>query len=225
MTVAEFKNEFLFKYDAASNGGPDLNNYEISVCLTQAVKDVVKDAYDSYESSEKSKRIVAPLLKNHSSSISNNANDFWPGITSLVSLPKDLQYIVLERVKLKNCIETTRIEIVDLDNLENALNNSFKRPNKRKVVRVEYNETDGEIFSTEEIKSYSIRYIKKPSPIIVSDFALDQDLIGDETLAGLNIITNTELPEFVHDDIIQKAVIIAIKTTRQNSLESQINIK
>ena len=38
MNLEELKREFLFKYDAASNGGPDLNNYEISVCLTQAAK-------------------------------------------------------------------------------------------------------------------------------------------------------------------------------------------
>ena len=76
MTVAEFKNEFLFKYDAASNGGPDLNNYEISLCLTQAVKDIVKDYYDNYETNEKSKRVLAPLLKDHTSFITDNSSEY-----------------------------------------------------------------------------------------------------------------------------------------------------
>lgn len=225
MTVAEFKNEFLFKYDAASNGGPDLNNYEISLCLTQAVKDIVKDYYDNYETNEKSKRVLAPLLKDHTSVITNNTNVFWPGKNYIISLPSDLQYIVLEQVKLKNCIGVPKIQITDLDHLNSILNNPFKRPNKRKIVRTEFSGTKGEVYSDEELDEYNIKYIKNPLPIIVSNFSTDGDLIGDESIEGLSVITNTELPSFIHDDIVDKAVIIAIKTLRENNLQTQFQIK
>jgi hypothetical protein len=52
----------------------------------------------------------------------------------------------------------------------------------------------------------------------------DPTLIGDETIAGLTGPSNTELPDFIHDEIIDKAVIIAIKTLRNNNLQTQIGV-
>lgn len=225
MNIAEFRNEFKFKYDAASNGGPDLNNYEISLCLTQANKDIISDNYVKYESDEKCARVLSPLLKEHESSITILDDEFWNGETYLISLPSDLRFIVSEQVKLENCINVPMIRKVPLDMVERNLNNPFKRPNKKSIIRAEYSKDSGKVFSKEKLKSYRIKYIKNPKPIIVSEFEDDEDLMGDETIDGLNTISETELPEVVHDEIVDKAVIIAIKISRENGLQSQIQVK
>ena len=225
MTLLEFANEFRFKYDAASNGGPDINSYEMSLCLTQAVRDIIDEAYANYENSEKSKRILAPLLKEHNSSINNLSDDFVLLNCYSVSLPQDLKYVVREEANVSGCKIIMKVEISDLDHLTEYLNNPFKRPNSRKIVRTELNSTAFKIYSELDLLKYNIKYIKNESPIIVINFASDPTLIGDETISGLNIATNTELPEFIHDEIVDKAVIIAIKTVRSNSLQTQVQVK
>lgn len=224
MTLQEFNDEFQFKYDAASNGGPDLNSYEKSICLTQACRDIIEDAYNSYETNERSKRIIAPLLKEHSSVIQANTDVLSNFKCYLVSLPQDLNYIVREEAKLKNCNYHIKIQNTDLDYLTEFLNNPFKKPNNRKIVRVEYDKSNLKIYSNIELENYKIKYLKKYSPIILTNLATDPDLFGDNTIEGLQQATNTELPYFIHDDIIDKAVIIAIKITRENGLQSQIQV-
>lgn len=225
MTLQEFNDEFQFKYDAASNGGPDLNSYEKSLCLTQAVRNIIFEAYSSYETSETSKRVLAPLLKEHNSVIEDNTDDFTNLKCYLVSLPTDMDYSLREELKLDNCSNNVKVESIDLDHLSNGLNNPFKRPNKRKVLKAEYSSTKFKIYSEEVLLKYRIKYIKRHSPIILVDFEDDDELMGEETISGLNVQTNTELPEFIHSTIIDQAVIIAIKTTRENNLLTQTQVK
>lgn len=225
MTLLEFKNEFRFKYDAASSGGPDLNSYEISLCLTQAAKDIVSAAYNSYETNEISRRILAPLVREAFNAFVQTEDGMTNFKTYDISYPKSLQYILRQEVKLKNCSSNSYVENIDLDNLTNVLNNPFKRPNSRKVVKVEFNKEVFKVYSSIEIDKFKTKYIKKDSPIILEDFEDDPELIGTETIEGLNVKTETFLPEFIHDEIIDKAVIIAIKSTRENSLQSQVQVK
>jgi len=224
MTLQEFNDEFQFKYDAASNGGPDLNTYEKSICLTQACRDIIEDAYNSYETNERSKRILAPLLKEYNSVIEANTDDLSNFKCYLVNLPTDLNYILREEAKLKNCNYHIKIVNTDLDHLTEFLNNPFKKPNNRKIIRAEYNNTQLKIYSDIELLNYKIKYLKKYSPIILSDLSTAPELFGDNTIEGLQAPTNTELPYFIHDDIIDKAVIIAIKTTRENNLQTQMQV-
>ncbi len=224
MTLQEFNDEFQFKYDAASNGGPDLNSYEKSICLTQACRDIIEDAYNSYETNERSKRILAPLLKEHDSVIQANTDDLSNLNSYLISLPTDLNYILREEAKLKNCNYHIKIVNTDLDHLTEFLNNPFKKPNSRKIIRAEYSNTQLKIYSEIELSAYKIKYLKKYSPIILTNLSTDPQLFGDNTIEGLQIATNTELPYFIHDDIIDKAVIIAIKITRENSLQTQLQV-
>lgn len=224
MTLLEFKNEFKYKYDSASNGGPDLNSYEISLCLTQACRDIIEDAYNSYENNERSKRILAPLLKEFDSVIQANTDDLTDLNCFLVSLPTDLNYILREEAKMDNCIFNPKIENTDIDYLSTYLSNPFRKPNDRKIIKVEYNNTHFKIYSSNTLTKYKIKYLKKYSPIIVEDFNTDPELIGNESIEGLNVQTQTELPYFIHDEIVDKAVIIAIKSSRENNLQTQIQI-
>jgi len=224
MTLQEFNDEFRFKYDAASNGGPDLNSYEKSLCLTQACRDIIKEAYSTYETNERSKRILAPLLKEFNSTIEAITDDLTNFNCYLVNLPTDLNYILREEAKINNCISYPTIENTKIDYLSTYLKNPFRKPSKRKIIKVEYSSINFKIYSSEVLLNYKIKYIKKYSPIILEDFTDDPELNGDESIEGLNIQTITELPYFIHDEIVDKAVIIAIKTTRENTLQSQVQV-
>lgn len=224
MTLQEFNTEFQFKYDSASNGAPDLNSYEKSLCLTQACRDIIDNAYSTYETNERSKRILAPLLASHDSVIQANTDDLTNLNCFLVSLPQDLNYILLEEAKLTNCNYHIEIVNTDLDYLNTFLKNPFKKPNQRKILRIEYNKEKLKIYSIGTLTKYRIKYLKKYSPIILTNLATDPELLNNETIEGLQAPTLTELPYFIHDEIVDKAVIIAIKTTRENSLQSQVQI-
>ena len=117
MTLLEFKNEFRFKYDAASSGGPDLNSYEISLCLTQAAKDIAVSAYSSYETSEISKRILAPLIEEDFNSLELITDEMTNFKAYLCTYSTRMDFLLREEIKLKSCIVNTTIESVDIDNL------------------------------------------------------------------------------------------------------------
>jgi hypothetical protein len=139
-------------------------------------------------------------------------------------LPTDKQYILREEAILKNCNYHIKIENCDIDYLTEYLSNPYKRPNDRKIVKVDYSDTQSKLYASKTVIRYKIKYIKNNNPIIIMNFASDPTLMGTETISGLAVATNTELPEFIHDEIIDKAVIIAIKTLRQNSLQTQIQV-
>lgn len=224
MTVEEIQREFLFKYDAASSGGPSLNTYEQSICLTQAAKDVYDAAYKSYEQSEISKRILAPFLSSYQDVPIEIEDDFTNLKTYKIKLNDNLNYRLKESVKLQNCIETPKVISTDKDVLSESLNNPFKRPNKRKVLREDISQLEVKLYSLLPILIYKVDYLKSDTPIIVVDLSQDPELEGDETIMGLSNQSNTKIPSLFLDKVIDRAVILAIKISRENNLQSNINI-
>lgn len=62
----------------------------------------------------------------------------------------------------------------------------------------EYGENLVELINPNKIKSYVIRYLKRPSPIILEDFE-------KVTINGIKIKTECELHESLHPLILQRA--------------------
>jgi hypothetical protein len=216
MTLQEFKDEFKFKYDAASNGGPDIDDYEMSLVLTQAVKDITDLAILKYEEDEDSRRLISHILKYHESIISEE------GVTSgirknKVSLPEKLMRIVREEPKLENCIGFPEVFAARIDEINTLINNSFKKPTKRKVLKIEREKGFITVFSSVKLTNYKITYIPEIVPIIVSDLTE----LGDYTVEGLSDETETVLPAYIHDKIVDVAVARAIRIVRTNTIATQ----
>lgn len=227
MTLQEMELEFRFKYDSASNGGPDLNIYEVSVCLTQSARDILNNSYLTYETSEISRRLINPfLLTKTYSNLSNSISQDPFTNFKTYNLVYDFEYLyrVRDRVKLKNCINNPKVLIIRKDNLQEYLNNPFKRPNKRQVLREDTNDKQIKIYTDIEIESYQVDYIKKDLPIIVKDFSLDPTLMGDESIEGKTTESMTLIADIYHDRIIDRAVQLAILYTRENGLRNQISV-
>jgi hypothetical protein len=213
MTLLEFVNEFRFKYDAASNGGPDIDPYEMSLMLTQAVKDITDMAVSTYEANEESRRLVAGILKYHNSTISTDISEFKKVLKYKVSLPVKLVSILREVPGLDNCTVAPEVIIARIDEVNSLLNNPFKKPNKRKVLKLERDKGFISIYATEVLRSYAITYIPEIAPIIV------EDLEDDLSIEGLKSKSETNLPAFVHSKIVDVAVMKAIMATRSNSIQ------
>lgn len=64
--------------------------------------------------------------------------------------------------------------------------------------------------------SYQMRYVKKPKPIILAD-------LGDLSIKGLHTITECELPEEVHSEVLQRAVELA-KAAYVGDLKSSVEL-
>lgn len=225
MTNPEFKKEFQIQYDMASSGAPSLNNYEISYFLTQAIRDLIDELYPQFEFTEYSKRALNPLVREKSLSLSTNTDYFENIIVTEANIPADTYYILQENVVLAGQ-EVFVVEVIseDLDYINKSLKNPFRRPSKRKILRTQIGSGKIRLYSSANIKSFKIKYLKKYSPIILSDFTSDPDLTGSETIDGLSSITTTELPIFLHHKIVDRAVVLAIKSLRENSLRTQIEV-
>ena len=225
MTLNEMELEFRFKYDSASNGGPDLNIYEISLCLTQSAKDILNSSYLTYETSEISRRLINPFLVNETyNNISSIDDKFTNFKTYEITLDFNYLYRIRDRVKLKNCIDNPKVLVIRKDNLQEYLNNPFKRPNKRQVLREDVNDKIIKIYSDIELESYEISYLKKDLPIIIKDLSSDPNLMGDESIEGLTTESQTLIADMYHDRIIDRAVQLAILYTRENGLRNQISV-
>lgn len=224
MNLAEFKKEFQTTYDMSSYGAPELNNYEISLFLTKAVREYVDEVYSQFEFSEYIKRGLGPLIKEEALTL-QAADDYFDNMNVYeCSLPGDLFYIAQENIKLNN--EKGRYEIIseDLDWINKSVKNPFRRPNKKKIYRTEIGGNKVRLYSSENVTHYKIKYLKKYTPIVLTDFTTDVDLMGTETIEGRNKPSNTELPSFVHPRIVDRAVVLAIKSFRENNLQTQIEV-
>lgn len=208
MTTQEFNEEFRLLYDLQSKGGPSLDVYEISLFLTLAAKEIQTLAVDSYETNERSRRMINGILKNKESILEKNLIIGTKFFKYKTSLPDNLMAIFRENVKLKNCIEFPKIVDSRLDELNENLVNPFKRPNKKKVLRVEEETGKISLYSTEEIESHKVTYCEFVEPIIIAD--LDYGL----TIEGKSTENNTNLPSLIHSKIVELGVAKAINTTR-----------
>lgn len=98
------------------------------------------------------------------------------------------------------------------DSLFKILNNPFKRPDRKRVLRLDNNKDYLELIYNSDytIVSYLIRYIVQPKPIILCD-------LDNATINGLSAKTECELHPSIHRLILEKAVILAKSTYIPNN--------
>lgn len=239
MTVTEFKNEFNIGYDSvSSNMAPNLDDYEISVFLTRAQEQLVKNKFDpnsnqkrkGFENTSKRRWDLKELIKDYKSMNEVSIDKHIDPSSKFYAIPSDVYLIVQEQVVIYDSSCNNSEKIVDVkpktyDEYNDHKDSPFKKPYKKQVWRLDYNSSAGnnvvELISTENIKSYNLRYIKKPSPIIISDLSSFGEGL---TIEGLFTPKTSELDSTVHPEIVDRAVELAIASYRQNNLETKITV-
>lgn len=238
MTVAEFNAEFDILYDnISSSSAPGLDLYEKSVYLTTAQLELIKAAYcgynplkRSFEGDEQKRRELSELVKDFKSLAFIDSSKSLFAESKLVNIPEDVMYIIYESAELLNsCGNKIKVEVnpTSYDNLNSSMKNPFRKPNGKRVFRLDISKDatlkNVELVSEVSLVSYSMRYIKYPSPIILTNFELDASVSGlGLTINGLNQIKQCELNESIHKEILNRAVELAIRDYRENSLQSKI---
>lgn len=207
MTNLEFSSQFdIFYNNISSNAAPPVDEYEKSVFLTKAQKDVVLGIYNgreipgvSFESTEEARRYISNLVKEYITSPQDNESN-------IIHIPYDLWFIVNESAILtgsNSCIEGKEVSVVPIryDYFNKSMSNPFRQPNGLRVLRTDI-EGRVKLYSKYTIKQYKVIYIKTPEPIITE--SLDMNL----TIEGKTEST-TDVNEALHKFILERAVYLA----------------
>ena len=222
MTTQEFNTEFDVLYNnIASNGAPGINEYEKSVFLTKAQNELIKayflkvsnklqSGYDdnALQQTNFSNLIVLKTYQNNDleeakySSIANSKS---------VVMPKNSLFILNEQLLVtdtNNKNKTLIVVPINGDAYSRLLSKPFKRPLKNQAWRLDVNmestkdEQCADLIPTAgtTIKGYQIRYVKKPTPIILTTLEDGIRIDGEfeEMTCKLNPI--------LHPEVLQRAV-------------------
>lgn len=222
MTTEEFSNEFDILLNSYANtqefgNTPNLlefNEYEKSIFLTKAQEQLVEDYYKgtssySFEQSEEMRRSLEALV------VTTKLNKHITNTTSISSnsiiykLPEDLWFITYESATYntdQECLNLLNplVSPVSQDEFYNTNRNPFRGPSDKRILRLDVGVNQIELVSLYPIKEYIIRYIKKPSPIILVD------LPDNITINNIHNKTECELNTLVHRTILDRAVQLAL---------------
>lgn len=230
MTTEEFSNEFdnlVNSNSAIKPMGVDITSlefdeYEKSVFLTKAQESIVISLYNgslignSFEETEELRRYLSSLVKTYSASPKIEEG----GLTKysyFFSIPKDILAITYEAVESTDerlgCSKDSIIEVVPTsqDELHRTINNPFRRPGKRRVLRLDRENDIVELISMFNIDKYQIRYLSRPEPIILVDLP-DGLTIGKTDSFPGNKINQCKLNPAIHRLILEMAVNLALKS-------------
>lgn len=241
MTTQEFYHEFNLLYDnIASKGAPGLDEYEISQFLTLAQEELIKDKnspksnrlQEGFEASDKRRTDLKELIVDYKTLTTVPMVDGISHRSVFFEIPNDVFLIKQESAVMQEpkCPGRT-VEVIPktLDEYNVQVKNPFKKYNKNKVWRLDYNSIGPgtnvvELISEYPIVQYKMRYLKRANPIILTD--LDA---GDYIGSGLTILGQTqqqtsELDPSTHSEIVRRAVTYATLSYKENNLQNQVGL-
>lgn len=212
MKVEEFSNEYDTLLNSFSNSESiALDEYEKSVYLTQAQEQIVIELYtgkysgDGFERTEEVRRYLSNLVKTFQTSQKLVGHLGLSKTSMFYQLPSDVWFITYESAILKDeklqCSSETEVLIVPTtqDEYYKISKNPFRKPTKNRALRLDVEGSIVELISEYDIDKYLIRYLTKPTPIILTD--LDQVSIN-----GISVKTECQLDNALHRVILERAV-------------------
>ena len=229
MTNQEFSNTFttlLNSYNTQAQFGEQaskreivLDEYEKSVLLTKAQEELVISYYngknpfgDSFESTEEMRRYLDSLIKTKTYLPQDKVESTKLSSDSvLFKLPSDLMFITLEQVTFDaerlGCANgsTASVHPVTQDEYSEVKGNPFRGPSKYRVIRLDSGEGLVELVSKSDIGKYLIKYLSKPTPIIL------ETLPDGLTIEGKQEETECQLNSVLHETILERAVQMALQ--------------
>lgn len=237
MTAEEFSNQFDVLLDSFGRanfpeeivGNIALDEYEKSVYLTRAQEALVLSYYngssvgESFEETEEVRRYLANLVE----TVVLKPIDLRTGISSdgshtYFTLPSDLWFITHESATTdSSCTSFKSIDVypVTQDDYDKTKRNPYRGANDRRALRLDLADGVIEVVSTYHLSDYTVRYLRKPKPIILTD-------LGDLTIDGESQTSDygndhsaCELHTALHEKILEVAVLTALqnKTKTFNS--------
>lgn len=221
MTTAEFSNQFDVLYNnALSNMAPGLSEYDKSVFLTIAQEEVVLAYYGgagqnmSFESTEEAREALSILVTDYRISEEATSVDVDTKLhteySKVFDLPDNILFMVYEEAILEDenlpSSATSKAIVVPttLDTYYRTIRNPFMCMNDNQVLKLTMAGKRVELISKYNIKTYVLRYLRRPNPIIT-------DYIDDATIQDIGGICECELHHIMHLPILKRAVELATK--------------
>ena len=196
----------------------EFDEYEKSIFLTKAQTEMVVKLYsgknpngDSFESTEELRRYLESLVKTTSYSKADEVSGIGVSASSVFfKLPSDLAFITMEQVIYSDeslgCHNGNRASVfpVTQDEYSKVKDNPFRGPTRYKVIRIDCGNQEVEIISKYKIGTYLLKYLSKPSPIIL------EDLPNNLTIEGVSKETECKLNSILHYKLLERAVEMAL---------------
>lgn len=219
MTPEEFDNMFDVLYNnITSNQAPGLNAYEKSVFLTKAQDEIWKNYFnpkskgntlqEGFDGNPKRQVDFSMLTTVKKIYYFNDPLfDSRPN-TQSVTLPSQMAMSINEEVEVIRGNNNVLLQVIPIkfDEYSRLMSKPYKRPLKYQAWRLTNsdaaNKADLIIGPSDTLDSYTIRYIRRPNPIIVSD-------LDGLTIEGKGNTTPCELDPILHEEILQRAVELA----------------
>ena len=189
------------------NGNPTYTRTEISNDTTPSSS--YTQAYDEHGSPIKDHYVSGAFSIGFSDALYDPRTN-----SKSATIPSDVMMIINERVKVDRKISSTEETYTDLtvvplsfDEYNRQMSKPFKRPLKYQAWRLlnsnTANQVDIIVGPNDEIESYTLRYIKRPRPIVLEN--LEEGI----TINGVGNISPCELDPILHEEILQRAVELA----------------
>lgn len=223
MNPKEFSNRFDTQLNSFSNAESiTLDEYEKSVFLTQAQEDIALGLYtgknvygESFEQTEELRRYLAPIVEEATLSATTNSSGMplsSKDTHAFFTLPSTVWFITFETIKISSddCLNGNSIEVVPVrqDEYHKLKKNPFRGANSHRALRLDLSDNIVEIISKYAIpteNSYYIRYLRKLKPIVLVNLE-DMDIQGEHNE------TPCELPDILHQRILDRAVLLALQS-------------
>lgn len=226
MTTDEFSAMFdtiLNSYSTPAMFGSDdnpadirLNEYEKSVFLSKAQEEYILSIFSRqsnvFEDTELDRRKYNNLLRDFTSDLTSVYTNHQDLYYSKFKLPEDCLSLVYEEAQYDSlindrCFRGKWVAVYPIrhDEYTTLVKNPFRGPNGKRVLREDVASDEVKLIGKYPIIQYRIIYAKRPNPIILVDLK-DEGLSID----GHTSVMGSELPEFAHQDILNRAVALAV---------------
>jgi len=221
MDLGDFSREFDMLWDnIMSDKAPGLTEYEKSVFLTQAQEALVYALYTgtSSDSFEETEQNAAMLVRLESQAVLTEQEEV-PSEGHIVPesvfyrLPSDLMFRTYESVvqTVPSCGDMSAVvQPVTQDEFWKAYRDPFRGPTRARALRLSHDKAEdggvadlSEVVARYGVKSYLVRYLRHPRPIVL------EDLPEGLSIEGLTAATPCELDATLHRRIVSGAVSVA----------------
>ena len=249
MTPEEFSNQFDVLYNnITSNQAPGLTEYEKSVFLTKAQNEKVKNFFtpaspgnvinQGFDDSALRQADFSCLMKTATGDSPSSNVTKIDSRSKVFTFPPDVFIVINESVMIGNSTKNYQVLPLRYDEYTRLMSKPFQRPCKNQVWRLINSGTGSGNTSTKYVEligapgtddssfTYTVRYIRKPKPIIVGDLdglTIDGYKYGETGLnttaptsgtigVGTQVTPTTsgcELDPVIHEEILQRAVELA----------------
>ena len=235
MTTAELSSQFDVLYNnILSNASPGLDEYEKSVLLTKAQDEILKSHLTPY--GNKYRQGVDDSAKRQVDfSMLTTVVEYNNANPSHIEFPANVFSALTETVSvIKDGVSKERVIVpISYEEYQRLLAKPYHYPLKRQVWRIITGQNTGKtapvvqlIFTPEDSGSdvsylYTIRYIRKPQPIILCDLAEIEEGL---TIDGISTQTECEVDPILHTEILQRAIELA-KSAYGSDVNGQLQLQ